>query len=598
MSNSKEYDAFFDGDGTPPLPPFILTALRAILVDPTVNVMTFGAKGDGATDDTVAIQAALTAGAGGVVYLPRTANGYRVTGTIFLNSPDTVLCGDGPGTRIISSAAGYAISIAGARVRVCDLKIERASTSFGAGIYVDGRGNDVELVNVTIDSGFMGIQLGDTNAPITPLRTLVEKCWITSTDSCIRTRTALDGTLYAYHRIINNDLIQRGSWQGIESWSGATYIAGNRVRAPAFNGGTAGITVGNKPRQQVIGNYVEGFSFGLEAGDTGVGIQFEGNTVISCGTGIALSSIGGLEEPAVCLVGNVVILTSSYPGGDQVCIYVTGARTFAVVGGALSFDSNGDYTQDASRNGTGIQAQNDCDSVLAVGVQLTNLNIGFRCGPIGGAAGMLGTIGCAWDNVKFPFDDQGGNPTTIVSGGRIWNPYQSHHNYRASYEGVTVGRNSDHPAASKGFAYFLDASSTVSAMQGCRFNAYVLGTAFTTDAERAITGVGYKRPAVEIRDHTWAVGNVSTWTDVATAIALAALPEPYDTPIHTWTSNLSFEKTRHGVVTHGTAAPAAGTWAVGDKVYNSTPVAGGTIGWVCTTAGTPGTWKTWGAIAA
>jgi hypothetical protein len=47
----------------------------------------------------------------------------------------------------------------------------------------------------------------------------------------------------------------------------------------------------------------------------------------------------------------------------------------------------------------------------------------------------------------------------------------------------------------------------------------------------------------------------------------------------------------------GTAAPISGTYEVGDIVYNSAPVAGGTIGFVCTTAGTPGTWKTFGAIS-
>jgi hypothetical protein len=50
--------------------------------------------------------------------------------------------------------------------------------------------------------------------------------------------------------------------------------------------------------------------------------------------------------------------------------------------------------------------------------------------------------------------------------------------------------------------------------------------------------------------------------------------------------------------TLGTAAPVSGTYLQGDIVYNSAPTAGGTIGWVCTTAGTPGTWKTFGAIAA
>lgn len=47
-----------------------------------------------------------------------------------------------------------------------------------------------------------------------------------------------------------------------------------------------------------------------------------------------------------------------------------------------------------------------------------------------------------------------------------------------------------------------------------------------------------------------------------------------------------------------TAAPTSGYWQVGDKVYNSAPAAAGVIGWVCTTAGAPGTWKTFGTIQA
>jgi hypothetical protein len=44
------------------------------------------------------------------------------------------------------------------------------------------------------------------------------------------------------------------------------------------------------------------------------------------------------------------------------------------------------------------------------------------------------------------------------------------------------------------------------------------------------------------------------------------------------------------------AAPTANVWEVGDTVYNSSPTAGGFIGWVCTLAGTPGTWKTFGSV--
>lgn len=42
---------------------------------------------------------------------------------------------------------------------------------------------------------------------------------------------------------------------------------------------------------------------------------------------------------------------------------------------------------------------------------------------------------------------------------------------------------------------------------------------------------------------------------------------------------------------------AAQQYYAGDRIMNKAPVAGGTIGWVCTTSGTPGTWKTFGSIA-
>lgn len=41
----------------------------------------------------------------------------------------------------------------------------------------------------------------------------------------------------------------------------------------------------------------------------------------------------------------------------------------------------------------------------------------------------------------------------------------------------------------------------------------------------------------------------------------------------------------------------ASAWQVGDQIRYLTPTSGGNIGEVCTTAGSPGTWKTWGAIA-
>jgi hypothetical protein len=49
-------------------------------------------------------------------------------------------------------------------------------------------------------------------------------------------------------------------------------------------------------------------------------------------------------------------------------------------------------------------------------------------------------------------------------------------------------------------------------------------------------------------------------------------------------------------ITHANAAPASGTWAVGDIVFNQTPSVGNPAGWMCIVAGTPGTWKAMGNL--
>lgn len=58
----------------------------------------------------------------------------------------------------------------------------------------------------------------------------------------------------------------------------------------------------------------------------------------------------------------------------------------------------------------------------------------------------------------------------------------------------------------------------------------------------------------------------------------------------------SISEPTFGRTLYGTAAPSAGTYRIGDIAHNTTPTAGGVMGWVCTTAGSPGTWKTFGAI--
>ena len=61
------------------------------------------------------------------------------------------------------------------------------------------------------------------------------------------------------------------------------------------------------------------------------------------------------------------------------------------------------------------------------------------------------------------------------------------------------------------------------------------------------------------------------------------------------------------VITSGSAVPNQGNWAIGDILYDLSPTADtgpnmttttSGLGWICTVAGNPGTWKVFGDIAA
>jgi len=73
-------------------------------------------------------------------------------------------------------------------------------------------------------------------------------------------------------------------------------------------------------------------------------------------------------------------------------------------------------------------------------------------------------------------------------------------------------------------------------------------------------------------------------------------PFPYQSAITAGTN--VFNDFNHSIL-FGTAAPTDSTYyGQGSIVYNTAPTAGGKIGWVCTSGGTPGTWKEFGSIEA
>lgn len=107
----------------------------------TVSVFDFGAKGDGVTDDTSAIQAALTATAnGGTVLFPyTTSNTYLVSAALKFYSGQTIKGAGGVGL----TTGGTIIRLTASSTSVIEPNTPATTTvGFGAeGIYFDAQGN-------------------------------------------------------------------------------------------------------------------------------------------------------------------------------------------------------------------------------------------------------------------------------------------------------------------------------------------------------------------------------------------------------------------------------------------------------------------------
>lgn len=114
--------------------------------------------------------------------------------------------------------------------------------------------------------------------------------------------------------------------------------------------------------------------------------------------------------------------------------------------------------------------------------------------------------------------------------------------------------------------------------------ASVIGNSVTNAAQRAY----------RIRDKVTFIGNVAL--DSGTSDYQIPSNEPLPTMIGNLMSNSA--TTAAPVIAYAATVPASGQWRLGDLVYSTAPVPGGDIGWVCTQGGSPGTWKSFGAIQA
>jgi hypothetical protein len=270
----------------------------------TVSVKDFGAVGDGATDDTAAIQTALTAASaagGAMVYL--TAGTYRVTGPLYIYS-NTWVCGAGPATTIYTTSLSY-------------------SASSGHRIFHLENVDDIQISDMIFDAGSMtgflgGMRViwGDGCSNIT-----VERCKFITPGAA----TAFLGC--DNYQILNNHIEIVSTYVGgavhdgiIDQWDGSHdfVIQGNHIQCNSIG---------------LWAILVTGMSVGNITGTPVYNFHISNNTVLNCkNAGIWAMGRAGLAYNFT-ISDNIVdgVIGTSAGFG----ISVTDAHTFTLRGNVI-----------------------------------------------------------------------------------------------------------------------------------------------------------------------------------------------------------------------------------------------------------------------
>lgn len=571
------------------------------------NVKTYGAVGNGSTNDTAAIQAAIDAAVaadGGVIYFP--PGTYEIqpasspTDHIFNmgTTPPLNLWfrGDGIGTstiQVAASAGDYKV-------------IFGPSANSGA--------SNVTFSDLTIDQN-------TANNPVASNITTYPRMviWTNTGDADLT--------------VVNCEFLNLGSINCIVSYNARTTIIGNRFTVAGlgsvyFDHSTLYIPGEHSVISNNIFVGVVNGAGSVCAIETHGGRQtVTGNTIDAYWVGMNITGVTSLDSNTIAVTGNTIMSTYY---GIQLWSYQNGGHTtgFGLHGVTVS-DNSIRLTQTAwttNPGAGGANLGNPCGIFLNPDNNLPTKNIlisdnvveydlepddtypwnsaGFGIGywdatevsSVDGFRVIDNTIvNCPLPAVRVHVDGQ----NVEVSGNMIVNPGSSLNasvtsgfqtgiflaNYNNPTLNVRVNNNTivDNNSTTRmvyGLLIENQADSDVVAL-GNVINCTGATTSAFTSFATVTSGINpviqftQINPAVNGTNIPTNVGQCSIAYDPTTGKTYAVSPNGIN-----WTA-----------VTYGTAAPSGALFAsAGDTVWNTTPTSGGFAGWKCISSGTPGTW--------
>lgn len=535
----------------------------------TVSVFDFGAVGNGSTDDTVAIQNALNTGK--AVMIPGGGYSYKITSALEPVSGQLVM-GDGLPTVRQYTTDLPVFDIDGCTDVVIDgivcyaIGTMTAYTS-GNGVRARGGCERIAVRNCVIKNhrGF-GILLWDTIDSEASGNVLIDSP-VSNSDN--HTQAAGDICLLGEaqnNNVFGNRCISgNGIGVNIQSFGSVTTCSNNTITGNVIRDCKMyGVNVyGLDPTDFVYNNTITGNSIrnitGAVAHQTlgyifGNGIYcvaaqettITGNSIKETHSGavvfvnlLAPASIGAIE------CGRIVITGNSCDDDQMWGITVRDPNAAALAVGFSEISSN-----------TISNITND-------GIHV------FQTGRVNVTGNSIDTVG---GNGVYVQNTVTKRPSISVTGNTIRNAGGS--GIRATYfQQSAVANNVIHTTAVHGIA--IDFSTDVGVNGNTVRDHVVYGIIVEDSDTYAMAGnVVHGNGASLVGYFLLSRGQVSRANEVTGCVTA-------------WNGTYRL---------YQGAAPASGTWQVGDIVYYTAPATGLPIGFVCTVAGTPGTWFGYGVV--
>jgi hypothetical protein len=588
-----------------------------------VSVKDFGAVGDGVADDTAAIQAAIAASAGKQLYFPATASFYSVSDELTVPTGTTVI-GDGWGSKIKQTAVNKNLFVLGKFSVVDSLHlIGRASgaTDFtkNSGVFADLVGNftvqncfieqfegsgvearrchDFKIINnfffanpwSTYSAGVPGASTADIllySAQANSSRILISGNFCLSNNSQGIYADALGGN----GDIIVSDNIcvtldastctEGGAWTEYAMTTNASALQRRHGIIMSYTnqsqGGPRTVIHGNLCRNTGwCGIYKDGISQGP--------VLITANVCTNTGYGVSNPLSGGIwiyADGNERVENNYIsgFKNTDTTGSGGICIYATTAPTKRTV-------VANNTVRDSANCGVWIGTQ--AAMIDLVGNTLIDITRdGILWIPSDGVAGVGGH---RIINNRITRNSGTARPAIYLQ------PYASTLTIVVEGNDLIGSDNTTASAVNCGI-YFTGSTPSLAQIIGNRMDTFYYG--YYNDS--AWTGRDFD--ALLERN---IVSNCNTGFIIRANdnnVTVPVVDNRFISTTNRFGADGFFEAARiceragNRLYGETTAAPTVGSWAVGDRSVNSTPVVGQPKAWSCTVAGTPGTWVSEGNL--